>query len=179
MCIRPAQRGVTLLELIIAMVIVGISIAGVMTVFVITTQHSADPMARQQAQLVAEAYLDEMLLKRFYDPDTNNVCPAAAEARSAFDNVCDYNGLNQAPTDQFGTGIAALSAYNVQVTVNIDAPPAPGFPALNGMNNSDGIKVMLVTVTVTGPNNTSVTLNAYRMNYECNTAADPECKPAT
>ena len=181
MCIRPAQRGVTLLELILAMVIVGISIAGVMTVFVITTQHSADPMARQQAQLIAEAYLDEILLKRFYDPDDplNRVCPANEGSRSLYDNVCDYNGLNQAPTDQFGSAIAALAAYNVQVTVNIAAPPTVGAPDLNGINNTGVIRVMQVTVTVTGPNNTAVTLDAYRTNYECNTVGDPECKPAT
>lgn len=176
---RPArgEHGFTLVELIIAMVIVGISLAAVLSVFVITAQHSADPVARQQAQMIAESYLDEILIKRFYDPDTSSVCPANEGSRSLFDNVCDYNALNQAPTDQAGTAIAALSAYNVQVTVNIDVPPTVGAPDLNGTNNTGVIRVMLVTVTVTGPGNTSVTLNSYRTNYECNTVGDPECKP--
>lgn len=174
MCAKPArsERGVTLLELIIAIVIVGISLAAVLSVFVITSQHSADPMVRQQAQMIAESYLDEILLKRFYDPDTNNVCPGAAEARSAFDNVCDYNLLNQAPTDQSGAPIAALSAYNVAVSVDNGAGVT-----LNGVDNTGVTRVLLVMVTVTGPGNTSVTLNGYRTHYECNTVGDPECKP--
>ena len=170
MCARRRARGFTLIEVIIAIVIVGISLAAVMSVFIITSQHSADPMARQQAQMIAEAYLDEILLKRFYDPDSNSVCPGPEGSRSAFDNVCDYNGLSQAPTDQTGAAISALSAYNVAVTVD------SGSVDLNGVNNSGVTRVLLVTVTVTGPNNTSVTLASYRTNYECNTAGDPECK---
>ena len=167
---KRRARGFTLIEVIIAIVIVGISLTAVMSVFIVTAQHSADPMARQQAQMIAEAYLDEILLKRFYDPDSNSVCPGPEGSRSAFDNVCDYNGLSQAPTDQTGAAISALSAYNVAVTVD------SGSVDLNGVNNSGVTRVLLVTVTVTGPNNTSVTLASYRTNYECNTAGDPECK---
>lgn len=169
-----AARGFSLIELILAMVIVGISLAAVMSVFVVTTRHSADPMATQQAQLIAEAYLDEILLKRFYDPDTNNVCPAAAETRAAYDNVCDYHGLNQAPTDQFGNPIAALSAYNVSISVTTS-----GVSLHTGgdiIDNTSQIIVLLVTITVTGPNNTTMTLNGYRTNYECNSTGGSECK---
>jgi MSHA pilin protein MshD len=168
-----SSRGFSLIELILGITVIGISIAAVLSVFIVTVQHSADPMARQQAQLIAEAYLDEILIKKFYDPDTNNVCPGAAETRSNYDNVCDYHGLNQAPTDQFGTAIGALSAYNVQVSVTTSGI------SLNGIDYSSVIRILLVTVTVTGPNNTSVTLNAYRTNYQCNASGDTECKPAT
>ena len=175
MCTSSAKsrRGFSLIELILAITVIGISVAAVMSVFVVTTQHSADPMARQQAQLIAESYLDEILIKKFYDPDTNNVCPGAAEARTAYDNVCDYHGLNQAPTNQFGAAIGALSAYNVQVSVTTSGV------TLNGVDNTSVIRILLVSVTVTGPNNTSVTLNAYRTNYQCNASGDTECKPAT
>ncbi|HEX9395860.1 MAG TPA: type II secretion system protein [Burkholderiales bacterium] len=174
MSTRPANsdRGFSLVELILAITVIGISMAAVMTVFVVTTQHSADPMARQQAQLIAEAYLDEILIKKFYDPDTNNVCPSPEGSRSAYDNVCDYNSLpDTVVRDQFGTAIAALSAYNAQVSVS------DGAVSLNGIDNTSVIRLLLVTVTVTGPNSTSVTLNAYRTNYQCNASGDTECKP--
>jgi MSHA pilin protein MshD len=170
----PARRhtlGFTLIEVIIAIVVVGVSLAAVMSVFIVTSQHSADPMERQQAQMIAEAYLDEILLKRFYDPDTGTICPSPEGSRSAFDNVCDYNNiLNQAPADQTGVAISELSSYKVSVSVD------SGSVDLNGVNNTGVTRVLLVTVTVTGPNNTSVTLASYRTNYECNTAGDPECK---
>jgi len=145
----------------------------VLSVFVITAQHSADPMVRQQAQMIAESYLDEILIKRFYDPDTNSVCPANEGSRSLYDNVCDYNTLpDTVVRDQAGNAIAALSAYNVAVSVDSGAGVT-----LNGVDNTGVTRVLLVTVTVTGPNATSMTLNGYRTNYECNTIGDPECKP--
>jgi MSHA pilin protein MshD len=165
------RRGFSLVELVLAIVVMGIALAAATTLFVVTTRHSADPMIQQQAQLIAESYLDEILIKRFYDPDTNNVCPAAeGGGRTAYDNVCDYNGLNEAPRDQFGTAIAALSAYTVQVTV------ANAGVALNGVDNTGVVRVLRVDVTVTGPASISVTVSSYRTNYECNTLGDAECK---
>jgi MSHA pilin protein MshD len=177
MSTRPvrARRGFSLVELVLAIAVMGIALAGAVAIFSVTAQHSADPMVQQQAQLIAESHLDEILIKRFYDPDTNNVCPAAeGGGRSAYDNVCDFNGLSGAPQNQFGTPIAALSAYTVQVTV------ANSGVALNGVDNTTPtaqIRVLLVTVTVTGPGNISVVLSAYRTNYECNTTGDPGCVP--
>ncbi len=169
------QSGVSLLDLILAIVIIGIALAAIASVYITTVQHSADPMVRRQAQLIAEAYLDEILLKKFYDPNTSTVCPAAEGSRSLYDNVCDYNGLSGPAADQFGTPLAApLSSYNVQVAVTSD-----NSVTLNGLTNgpaANEIRVMRVDVTVTGPNNTPVSLSAYRTNYNCSTSTDPGCK---
>ena len=169
---RARRTGFTLFELVIAMVIVGISLLGVLSVFTVAAQHSADPMVRQQAQYIAEAYLDEILIKRFYDPDTNRVGPANEGSRTLFDNVCDYNTLpDTVVRDQSGAAITALSAYSVAVTVDSSAGVA-----LHTVNNTGATRVLLVTVTVTGPQNTVVALSGYRANYLCNTAGEPECK---
>ena len=156
----------------LAIAVMGIALAGAVALFSVTARHSADPMVQQQAQLIAEAYLDEILIKRFYDPDTGTVCTGTVEvSRSIYDNVCDYNGLSEAPRTQFTPAIAALSAYNVQVTV------ANAGVALNGVDNAGAVRVLRVDVTVTGPGSNSATLSGYRTNYECNTAGDAECKP--
>lgn len=169
------QCGFSLVELVMAIAVMGIALAGAVAIFSTTSRHSADPMIQQQAQLIAESYLDEILLKRFYDPDTNTVCPAAeGGGRLAYDNVCDYNGISGAPQNQFGTAIPELSAYTVQVTV------ANAGVTLNGLVNGGGateIRVLRVDVTADGPGGISVTLSGYRTNYECNTGGDPECKP--
>src|SRR4051812_11222923 len=179
MCISRARKelGVSLLELVIAIAIVGVALAGAVSVFVVTTQHSADPMAQEQAQLVAEAYLDEILLKKFYDPDTATVCTGTTggETRPTYDNVCDYNGLSEAPTNQFGTPIAGLSAYNVDVSV-VNAGVA-----LGAINNAGAIRVLRVDVTVSLQGAPAIVLSAYRTNYACNPAGtaaqQAECKP--
>src|SRR5258706_13000763 len=83
---RSLQRaaGVTLVELIIAIVVVGIALAAIMSVFVVTTQHSADPMAGVHAQILAEGYLDEVLLKKVYDTTSNRICPRRAPSHPAY-----------------------------------------------------------------------------------------------
>ena len=151
--------GMTLVELILAIVVVGVAVAAVLSVFVVTTQHSADPMGRVQAQILAEGYLDEILLKKFYDTTTSRVCPGGAGSHAAF--VCGYNGLSETPIAGYTASVAVTSAG---VT-------------LNGMNNASVIRVLQVDVTVTGPGSASITLTAYRTNYECNAAGDPGCVP--
>jgi MSHA pilin protein MshD len=172
---RPPRHaaGVTLIELIVALVIVGIAVAGVVTVYVNTVRRSADPMVQQQAQFLAEAYLEEILLKRFFDPETGLVCSGALEAgRALFDNVCDYNGLSDSPPqNQLGGALAGLTGYTVNVSVD-----SSGAVDLNGLNNAPAIRVLRVDVTVIGPNNVVSTLSGYRTNYNCEAAANPGCR---
>jgi len=152
-------RGFTLIEVIVAIVIVGIALASVMSVFVVTTQHSVDPMVRVQAQILAEGYLDEVLLKKFYDTTTNRVCPGGAGSHASY--VCGYNGLSEAP----------IAGYAASVSVTSSGV------TLGSLNNSSVIRVLQVDVTVTGPASTSITLTGYRANYECNASGDPGCVP--
>lgn len=172
MCTERARRqGFSLIELVLGIAVLGIVVAGATVLFVNVTRQSADPMVQQQAQFIGESYLDEILIKRFYDLDTSTVCTGTAEgSRALYDNVCDYNGLNEAPRDQFGSAIASLSAYNVRVTV------ANAGVTLNATDNTGFIRVLRIDVTVTGPGNVSVALSAYRTNYECD-AGGAECKP--
>jgi MSHA pilin protein MshD len=167
----PRRRaGVTLFEMVIAIAVLGIALAGVLSVFITTTRQSADPMVQQQAQFLAEAYLEEILLKKFYDPDDGEVCPPTVEAsRQFYDNVCDFNGLvNNPPQDQFGTEPPGLAAYTVSVTVD------SATQNLNGLTNSS--VVLRIDVTVTGPNGVSIRLSGYRTNYNCSTGAEPGCR---
>jgi MSHA pilin protein MshD len=172
------ERGVSLVELIVAIVIVGVGVAGILSVMNLTTRHSADPMIQQQAQLIAESYLEEILLKKFYDPETDTVCAGttAGESRTSYDNVCDYNGLNDntGARNQFGTAVTGLESYNVAVIVTGD-----GTVALGGLNNTGAVRVLRVDVVVTHDDFTgvSVPLTGYRANYNCNAPADAGCKP--
>lgn len=107
------QAGLTLVELVISILIINIAAAGVLLVYSTVLRSSANPLIDRQARAVAEAYLDEILQHPIDDPDGVD----GEGNRSAFDDVDDYDGLNEAPTDQTGTTIAGLAAYAVQVTV--------------------------------------------------------------
>ncbi len=143
-------RGVTLIELIAAIVIIGVGLAGVLAVFVRNTSASADPMIWHQATAIAEAYLEEVLSKNF-DPNG----PEAGETRATYDDVGDYNGLtNVGARDQTDIPINGLEGYTVQVTVT----PA----ALNGIGVADSLRV---EVKVTSPVGGDIVISGYRTNY--------------
>lgn len=186
------QRGISLVETILFMVIVGVAVAGVMGVYTITTRSSADPLVRKQALAIAESLLEEVRLMPFTycDPDDANVttatsavvgagptvCASAAEAAMApeagetrysattpFDNVNDYNGFDTATAVPAGicdisrACIAALAGYRATVAV---APTA--------FNGIPAAEALLITVTVTGPDNQPVALSAVRTRYAPN-----------
>jgi MSHA pilin protein MshD len=86
MCItrnHRRQRGLTLIELVMFMVIVGVAAAGIMGVLNIAGKHSADPARRKQALLIAEALMEEVQLARFTFCDPTD--PAASTATTVAD----------------------------------------------------------------------------------------------
>ena len=177
-CLLGVKRGATLIEVIMFMVIVGIAVAAVMSVFVGTTRASAEPLIRKQALAIAESLLEEVRLMpfTFCDPDdpaattaigAGRFCGARnvgaggrSETRYApltpFDNVNDYNGFAMAGgiLDITDPPIPGLGAYSATVAVT---PFAFG-----GIAAAD---VLLITVTVTGPGGTAVTFDGIRTRH--------------
>ncbi len=150
------QAGVTLIELIISMIVISVALGGVLLVMNYSTLHSADPMLRHQAIAIAEAYMEELSLKNYRDPDDNNLCPAAEGSRDLFDNVCDYNSLpDTVVRDQTGAAIGALGGYSVAVSVS-NPEITYGSPAVTGLR---------IDVTVTDPAGEFFTLTGYRAEY--------------
>ncbi len=63
------QLGVTLIEMVIFIVIVGIAVTAVMSVYISTTRTGADPMVRIRGIELGKSILEEILLKA-YDNST-------------------------------------------------------------------------------------------------------------
>jgi MSHA pilin protein MshD len=177
MCIERHQRGLTLIELIVFIVIVGVALAGVLTVLDHTVRHSADPMIRKQALAIAEAMMEEALAQPFTwcDPDDAVAETAAGTGgctvpevigvetvagstdtrpsnTSPFDNVSDYHNLSTT-TNIAGGGTAVYTASVAVEEV-----------ALNGIAASDALRI---TVTVTAPGET-IELQGYRTRHSPN-----------
>lgn len=74
---RP-QGGLSLIELIIFMIIVGVATVPVLRVLGVGDSNSADPVRRKQALLIAEGYMEEVQLARFTfcEPSDGNVLTA-------------------------------------------------------------------------------------------------------
>lgn len=113
---RTAQSGFALIEMVLAIVILGIGLAGVLIAFSTVTRGSADPLVAQQMLAIAEEMLEEIQLKPY--TAAANTAPAAC-ARNTYNDVLDYNGY--ATSGQVctidGTAIPSLAGFSVRVLV--------------------------------------------------------------
>lgn len=140
------------MELLVSIVIVAIAASGVLGVLSMTTAASADPMIRHQAAAIAEAYLEEILLKPIVDPDGVD----GEAVRAEYDDLDDYNGLADAGArDQFGAPMPGLADYNVAVAVS-PSGALPGVPLVDALR---------VDVVVTNGVAISFALSGYRTRY--------------
>jgi MSHA pilin protein MshD len=146
------QRGVTLIELVVAITIVAIAVGGVLGAIAAFSSRSADAMVQQQAIAIAQAYLDEILQRWVVDP---NGTPSNS-GRGSWDTVDQYNGLvDVGAHDQYDNPIAALSGYTVSVAVTASS-------ALTGIASAAARRI---DITVTHAPDVSVVLTGYRTNY--------------
>ena len=182
------QAGFSLIEVAVFIAVVGVGISGVILAITTATRDSVDPLIRKQSVAIAESLLEEIESMPFTycDPDDPNAAtatgpfvgpggcavtvealgPEPGETRysnvTPFDNVNDYGaaisgnpGFSMTPIlDLNGNVITGLDAYSATVTITSTA--------LNGAN------ALLISVTVTGPANTVVTVEGYRTQYAPN-----------
>ncbi|HET9446462.1 MAG TPA: prepilin-type N-terminal cleavage/methylation domain-containing protein [Steroidobacteraceae bacterium] len=147
---RNRSRGATLVELIVAIVVVAIAVTSVLGLLAEISTRSAGAMMATQAESVASAYLDEALSKAFADPD------GVAEAgRQNFDDVNDYNFIDNGARDTQGNALVGFGQYQVQVNT---APQLLGVAP-------DATPAVRVTVTVTDPSGAATRLEGFRTNY--------------
>jgi len=152
------QRGISLIELIMFIVIVSVALAGILLVMNQVVGRSADPLIRKQAMAVAESMLEEI---RLQDLSGGGLCTGtlgADAARSNADSVCDYNGYSTtAGIRDFSTNglVQGLQGYNIS-SVNIVTPIVLGgipIPAASGV---------MITVTVADPTGATIDATGYR-----------------
>lgn len=197
MYIKRKASGVTLVELIIAMIIIGVVAVSLLQLFSKTFTSTTDPARRKQALLIAEGLMDEVMSAHFTfcdpsDPNAGtaagtNVCAAATveamgpEAGNVrpFDNVNDYG-----PAFNFNNGAGAildvngfalaLNGYAANLVVNPVLTAAQQFGTAPGQIISgsapNAMQVLLITVTVSYGTaaNDVVRLDAYRTRYAPN-----------
>ena len=191
---RPGTRqsGLTLIELVMFIVIISVALAGIIGVFNLNTQHSADPMVQKQALAIAESVLEEIELMpfTFCDPDDAQAdsatgafigptgCATTVEAMGAeggetrysattpYDNVNDYNGFAM---NAGSGGIRDITNTPVGGAGTLDAYSVTVAVAPAALGAVPAADSLLITVTVTGPGGASVVLDGYRTRYAPNT----------
>ncbi len=184
------QRGFTLIEMIIFIIIVALGVLGLLMVFNVVSKNSVDPQLRKQALALAEGFLEEVELARFtYCEPTldaqaddrvarpnpamcspaEGVGPEAGNQRP-FDNVNDYVSQFNTDTAAFNSGAKLQDAAGKDIdlhgyTVQLRITPEN----LNGIvsnANAATMEVLRISVTVSyNGGRDSLTLDGYRTRH--------------
>jgi MSHA pilin protein MshD len=192
---KTKQRGVSLVELIMFIVIISVALTGILGVMNIVMRNSANPLVHKQALAIAESMLEEVELMPFTYCDSDDVASAptatstlgctypeglgpetiggttesrygGAAVNAQFDNVNDYNTFGMPP------------GFILDVTGGVGAPagytlsPIIVTPVvlfdIAATDANGAAQVLQITVTVTGPDGVPITLDGYRTRYAPN-----------
>jgi len=171
--IKP--HGATLIELIVAIVIMGIALVSLALAISLSTARSADSFWQVKVVELGQAYMEEILARRFDEATPIGGVPACepggtactgigidgGETRPLFDDVDDYDGVNDSPPkDAEGNDRPNYIGYRVQVSVAyVDAAEQAAY-SLDGAYDAK-----LITVTVSHPTGNALVFSAYKGNY--------------
>ena len=151
------QRGVTLVETLISIIILSVSFAAIASVLTNSVVNSNTPVLREQATSLAEAYLEMVSLQAYSDPNQTDSgsCDTGETTRTLYDDVNDFDCIldNDGARDQLGALITGLGAYNIAVNTQATT--------LNGATATQ----IDVIVTHDAQPNLTVSLTGYRVNY--------------
>lgn len=165
------QSGVTLIELVITIVVVGIAMSALISSLSTGIANSASPLWEGKALELSQAYLDEIIAMK-YDENTPSggsdlanasvSCTAAGfndgESRALFDDVDDYHNLSDSPPVLIDSTIDMSEYANYSVDVQVACAGTEV-----GLNNDESAKRIRVTVTVPGGESRSVAI--YKGNF--------------
>lgn len=140
------QQGVSLIELIVFIIVVGIASGALFKVYNYSVSRNADPIIQVRALELAQTRLDEVLaLKYDANTPTGGIPACGTTGAAACDNTPDAN-MND--VDDFN---------------NISDTPYTGYTRTVTVATANNLK--LITVTVTAPKSYSIRLAAYRANF--------------
>lgn len=171
------QKGFTLIETIVGMVVLAISFSVLTTLIHPVAQQSADQLHQVKAAELAQSVLNEIQNKAFDNnsdmaggrvrcgenaiPCSTTMGSEGAETRATFNDVDDYNGLVYSAGEienSQGIIIDLYIGYSMRITVRNDANYDGSFP-------NDISTAKLITVTITTPTDFSMNFSTYRANF--------------
>lgn len=144
---RRPDRGVSLIELIVFIVVVSIALTALLAVYIQSSSNSVDPIIRVRLVEAAQSKLDEIIALKYDAATPSGGIPACDSTQSTLsctntpdadmDDVDDFHNATDAP----------FPNYQRQVTVTTEASRKR------------------ITVTVSAPDGQTLTLAAYRYNF--------------
>ena len=157
------ERGLTLIEMVITMVIISIALVASLKSFSVLSGRSSDVMIQTRALDLAQLYIDEILSHRFDEasgiygvPTYTGICRITddGETRENYDDVDDFAGLFEAPALIDSALASAYTGFSVSVSVTCDDSI--------GVNDEGG---KLIQVMINDPLGHRSIFSVYKGNY--------------
>jgi MSHA pilin protein MshD len=152
---RATQRGLSLVELVMFIAIVGIAIAGVLVVYNQAIRGSADPLVRKQAIAIAESLLGEVLMQplSWCDPqdaanDPNSPPASGAACTGGVGSSQDKNGGTLGPVPATESRFSASDPFDNVADYNGYTMSSGIYSLDNGTTPITGLDAYSATVTV-------------------------------
>lgn len=151
------QRGVSLIELIVFILIISVGVVGILAVMNKTTSRSSDPLVSKQAMAIAESFLEEIQLQNLASSSCIGTLTANAP-RSGVVSVCDYDGYSASGVRGFTDNalIGGLEKYDIR---SVTVTPLTDF---GGTAIASAGSAVAITVTVVSPNGEALEVSGYR-----------------
>jgi MSHA pilin protein MshD len=143
------QRGVSLIELIVFIVVVSIALLALVGVYRNATINNADPLIRMRALEAAQSLLDEIIALKYDESTPTGGIPACSTAGAPNCTNAPENNMND--VDDY---------HNFS---DLPYPGAPGYQRNVQVTTANNIK--RITVRVTTPTNETFLLTAERANF--------------
>lgn len=188
------QNGLSLIELVVTIVVLAIALLGITSAFQFGLSQSADSTLQVRTVALAQAYLDEILGKRYDErtrargtPPCRSTAPPArqctaeasfgpdgTETRARYDDVDDYHGLVEGVgevnplRDAQGNTRTGYDNFRVEVNVRYINIGVGEEEENLGVNNEldDQYDAKLITVTVSSRlSDTETDFSAYKANF--------------
>lgn len=153
---KSKEQGVSLIELIVFIIVIGIASSALFATYNYSQLHNADPIIQVRALELAQARLDEILALKYDENTPTGGIPACGSTGVGAltctntpdanrNDVDDFNNVSDVPYSSTVNGTTYNYSRNVTVTT---------------ANN-----VKTITVTVTAPRGFFITLAALKANF--------------
>ena len=172
------SQGYSLIELVVIIVVLAVALTGVTLVINQTVRQSPEALVQSRAMELAQAYMDEIITKRFDENSgqggvprcdssdnaavacTSTLGPDTGEpSRQQYDDVDDYDNLTEAPPRSLVTGSVlnpVYDGYQIQVSVTY---------AGSEISLANNRLAKRITISITTPLGNVLPVSAYRVNF--------------
>lgn len=155
----PRQRGVTLIELIVFIVVVGIGLTVMVTAMNSSLVRSVDPVLDMRALECAQAMLDEINARKFDRYSPVGGVPACGSDLEGADDCAGITGLTQGAFPDNVGDYAGYKADNLHCAIEVEVSEAGSHL---GLPNE---QARLITVTAATEGGGKAVLSTYRTNF--------------